>query len=98
MSSPTDPAFNKDSLPAAVRWLFEVNGYSVKGPFHNLGAEVDLKATQLSGLGTPNVYIEVTVEHVDVSKYGRDSRSLRCSATNLERSGLSYQALDSHWP
>ncbi|WP_431883443.1 NACHT domain-containing protein [Micromonospora gifhornensis] len=68
--------FTERTLPEAIRWLFEANGYSVEGPNHYLGAEVDLVATQLSGLTESRVYIEATVQYVDVGKYGKDLTKL----------------------
>ncbi|WP_433166211.1 NACHT domain-containing protein [Kribbella sp. CA-247076] len=68
--------FTQESLPEAVRWLFESNGYSVIGPIHRHGSEIDLIATQLGGLGKQEVYIEVTVQYVDTAKYGKDLTKL----------------------
>ena len=68
--------FTATTLPSAVSWVFETNGYSVKGPVHVHGAEVDLVATSMSGLRPMNIYIEVTVEYVDTAKYGKDLTKL----------------------
>nr|MDT0659260.1 NACHT domain-containing protein [Micromonospora sp. DSM 115978] len=68
--------FTEHSLPAAVQWLFETNGYTVEGPIHHRGAEVDLVATQLAGFASTKVYIEVTVQYVDNAKYGKDLTKL----------------------
>lgn len=68
--------FTETTFPTAVRWLFEANGYAVEGPVHHFGAEVDLVATQLSGFAENKVYIEVTVQYVDVAKYGKDLTKL----------------------
>ncbi|MFJ8829202.1 NACHT domain-containing protein [Micromonospora aurantiaca] len=68
--------FTEHSLPAAVQWLFEANGYLVEGPIHHFGAEVDLVATQLAGFASAKVYIEVTVQYVDTAKYGKDLTKL----------------------
>ncbi|PPK69883.1 NACHT domain-containing protein [Actinokineospora auranticolor] len=69
-------AFTEHTFPNAVRWLFEANGYSVTGPVEIHGAEVDLIATQLSGFSEQKVYIEATIQHVDVTKYGKDLTKL----------------------
>ncbi len=61
--------FTAITLPEAVRWLFETNGYDVAGPVEFDGAAVDLVATQLSGFSEQNVYIEATIQHVDGAKY-----------------------------
>lgn len=68
--------FTEESLPAAVKSLFQANGYSVQGPIHYRGAEVDLVATQLSGFVETKIYIEVTIQYVDVTKYGKDLTKL----------------------
>lgn len=70
------PRFTEVSLPAAVRWLFETNGYNVTGPVEINGAEVDLVASQLAGFAEQRVYIEVTIQNVDVTKYGKDLTKL----------------------
>ncbi|MEV4268406.1 NACHT domain-containing protein [Micromonospora aurantiaca (nom. illeg.)] len=68
--------FTEHTLPAAVQWLFESNGYEVEGPIHKYGAEVDLVATQLAGFAQTRVYIEATVQFVDVAKFGKDLTKL----------------------
>ncbi|GAB3154155.1 hypothetical protein GCM10027258_57630 [Amycolatopsis stemonae] len=68
--------FTEKSLPIAVRWLFETNGYEVSGPIEIHGAEVDLVATQLSGFTEQKVYIEATIQYVDNTKYGKDLTKL----------------------
>lgn len=68
--------FTQDSLPNAIRWLFESNGYSVSGPLQKNGAEIDLVASQLGGLGQQSVYIEATVQYVDTAKFGKDLTKL----------------------
>lgn len=67
---------DEKTLPNAVRWLFESNGYEVDGPIQHSGAEVDLVAERLGGFGSQRVYIEVTVEYVDTTKYGKDLTKL----------------------
>ena len=69
-------ALDEKSLPNAIRWLFESNGYSVKGPLQIHGSEIDLMAEQKGGYGGLKVYIEATVQHVDVTKYGKDLTKL----------------------
>lgn len=66
------PAFNAESLPAAVAALFRLNNYAVVGPIQVHGAEVDLVATPIGDPFGSRVYIEVTIEHVDNDKYGKD--------------------------
>ena len=64
--------FTSDTLPTAVRKLFEANHYSVEGPVQVHGAEIDLVASpKADPFGVP-IYIEVTIEHVDNAKYGKD--------------------------
>lgn len=65
-------AFDKDSLPAAVSALFQLNNYEVEGPVQIHGAEVDLVATPVGDPFGSRVYIEATIEHVDNDKYGKD--------------------------
>ncbi len=64
--------FTPDSLVAAIRTLFELNNYAVEGPVHINGAEVDLVATAMSGIFSPPIYIEATVQYVNNDKYGKD--------------------------
>ncbi|MBZ4372618.1 NACHT domain-containing protein [Corallococcus sp. AS-1-6] len=65
--------FTAESLPAAIRLLFQLNNYDVEGPVQLRGAEVDLVARPKSDpFGTP-IYIEATIEHVDNEKYGKDA-------------------------
>jgi hypothetical protein len=68
--------FTPESLPAAVRSLFELNNYEVEGPKHIHGAEIDLIAVPKSDPFASPVYIEVTVEYVDTEKYGKDLSKL----------------------
>jgi len=71
-----DNAFNHDSLPCAVRSLFELNNYEVDGPLRIHGAEIDLLAKPLSDPFGSAIYIEVTTEYVDNEKYGNDLTKL----------------------
>ena len=72
--------FTASSLPIAVKKLFESNHYTVEGPIHIHGAEIDLVATpKADPFGAP-IYIEVTTEHVDNSKYGKDVGKLAMMA------------------
>ena len=68
--------FTPSTLPSAVRKLFELNHYSVEGPIQINGAEIDLVARQLADPFGAAIYIEVTVENVDNSKYGNDLTKL----------------------
>ena len=72
--------FTASGLPIAVKKLFESNHYTVEGPIHIHGAEIDLVATpKADPFGAP-IYIEVTTEHVDNSKYGKDVGKLAMMA------------------
>lgn len=68
--------FTPESLPLAVRQLFELNHYTVDGPLNLHGAEIDLRATPTGDpFGSP-VYVEATVERVDNTKFGKDLTKL----------------------
>jgi len=77
--------FTKESLPAAVQSLFELNQYTVEGPRKVHGAEVDLIARSKSNVFAPPIYIEVTVEYVDNDKYGKDVGKLAMVREDIER-------------
>ncbi|TFV65701.1 UNVERIFIED_ORG: NACHT domain-containing protein [Bacillus sp. AZ43] len=64
--------FDADTLPAAIAELFRMNNYTVEGPVHIHGAEIDLVATPTGDPFASKVYIEATIEHVDNDKYGKD--------------------------
>lgn len=64
--------FDSETLPLAVRALFEKNNYDVSGPLKIHGAEVDLIAKAKGDPFAANIYIEVTIKHVDNIKYGND--------------------------
>lgn len=64
--------FTKETLPLAVKSLFEQNNYEVFGPKNIHGAEVDLIAKPLADPFAIPIYIEVTIEYVDNDKYGKD--------------------------
>src|SRR5260221_13239532 len=68
--------FTPDTLPAAVRSLFQLNNYEVKGPLEIHGAEIDLIATPKADPFRAPVYAEVTIEYVDTTKYGKDLTKL----------------------
>ncbi|GAA4422844.1 hypothetical protein GCM10023148_24460 [Actinokineospora soli] len=76
MGGVMESEFTEHTLPTALKALFEANGYSVQGPVHKAGAEVDLVATQLSGFVETQVFIEATVQYVDNTKYGKDLSKL----------------------
>ncbi len=59
-------------LPIAVGKLFELNNYSVEYGKKIHGAEVDLVAQAKGSPFSPTIYIEVTVQYVDNTKYGKD--------------------------
>ena len=64
--------FTPESLVVAVTQLFELNHYSVSGPQKINGAEVDLVATRKADPFARKIYLEVTIEYVDNTKYGKD--------------------------
>lgn len=71
-----DSEFTPSSLEKAVRSLFVLNNYEVDGPLKLHGASVDLRARTKADPFAPNIYIEVTVEHVNHDKYGADLTKL----------------------
>jgi hypothetical protein len=64
--------FDSTSFPMAIKQLFELNNYAVKGPLHIHGAEIDLVAHHKSDPFSTPIYIEATIEYVDNEKYGKD--------------------------
>jgi len=60
------------TLPLAVGQLFELNNYSVVYGNKINGSEVDIIATPKGDPFGTTVYIEVTIQYVDVIKYGKD--------------------------
>jgi hypothetical protein len=70
--SPTGP-FDDKSLPLAVGTLFELNNYSVSYGIHIHGAEIDIVARSKGDPFAPTIYIEVTVQYVDNTKFGKDT-------------------------
>lgn len=64
--------FDSETLPLAVRALFEKNNYDVIGPCKIHGAEVDLIAKAKGDPFAASIYIEVTIQYVDNTKYGKD--------------------------
>ena len=65
--------FTADTLPTAVQQLFELNHYRVHGPVQIHGAEVDLVAEPKTDPFGVRIYIEVTIERVTVTKFGKDA-------------------------
>lgn len=63
--------FTPQSLPKAIRTLFELNHYSVTEHVNVHGAEVDLITEPLAPFGS-RIFIEATVEFVNNDKYGKD--------------------------
>ncbi len=61
-----------EELQSAVEQLFRLNNYDVAGPLQLDGASVDIRATPRGGLFPRPVYVEVTVQRVDVAKFGKD--------------------------
>lgn len=68
--------YEPTELPLAVANLLRQNHYQVTGPLQVHGAEIDLVARSLSDPFASPIYIEVTVEHVDNEKYGKDLTKL----------------------
>jgi chromosomal replication initiation ATPase DnaA len=68
--------FTSESLPQAIKSLFEQNNYIVTGPEQIHGAEVDLIARPKGDPFGAAVYIEATVSYVDNDKYGNDLSKL----------------------
>ena len=68
--------FTPESLPEAIKNLFELNRYVVTGPERIHGAEIDLIAKPMSDPFGSSIYIEATVEYVDNIKYGKDLTKL----------------------
>jgi hypothetical protein len=67
-----DIEFTKDTLPLAVKRLFELNGHDVKENIHIHGAQVDLIAKAIASPFAPTIYIETTIEYVHNTKYAKD--------------------------
>lgn len=70
------PDFNAKSLPVAIKSLFELNGYEVKGPVLKYGGEVDLVAVKTGDPFAEPIYIEATIATVDNDKYAKDNTKL----------------------
>ncbi|WP_298958949.1 NACHT domain-containing protein [uncultured Methylobacterium sp.] len=64
--------FTPKLLQDAVRNLFQMNNYEVREKVEVHGSEVDLIAKSKSDPFAPSIYVEVTVEYVDNTKYGKD--------------------------
>jgi hypothetical protein len=64
------------SLPQEITKLLQLNDYTVDGPLNIHGAEVDLRAVTHRSLFSETLYIEATVERVDVTKFGKDLTKL----------------------
>ncbi len=68
----TASALTATTLPLAVGELFALNNYDVQYGKKIHGAEVDIIATPKGGAFGSTVYIEVTIQYVDNTKYGKD--------------------------
>lgn len=66
---------DEDSLPQAIKQLFELNQFTVLEKSEIHGAEVDLIASPTAPFGV-KVYIEATIDYVDNTKYGKDLTKL----------------------
>ncbi|TDX64313.1 restriction endonuclease [Methylosinus sp. sav-2] len=64
--------FTAETLPPAIRRLFELNGYDVRENIHIHGAQVDLIAESKASPFAPTIYIEATIEYVSNTKYAKD--------------------------
>lgn len=60
------------TLPLAVGELFALNNYDVQYSKKIHGAEVDIVATPKGGGFGSTIYLEVTVQYVENTKYGKD--------------------------
>jgi len=69
-------SFTSESLPIAVKALFTQNNFEVTGPEQIHGAEIDLIARSQADPFASPIYIEVTTEKVDNTKYGKDLTKL----------------------
>lgn len=65
-------ALTASTLPLAVGELFALNNYDVEYGKKIHGAEVDIVATPKGGAFGSTIYLEVTVQYVDNTKYGKD--------------------------
>ncbi len=72
-----------ETLPTAVKNLFELNNYEVFESVEVHGAEIDLIAKPKNDPFGSDVYIEVTVEYVDNTKYGNDVSKLAMMAQKV---------------
>jgi len=68
----TASALTATTLPQAVGELFSLNNYDIQYGKKIHGAEVDIIATPKGGAFGSTIYIEVTVQYVDNTKYGKD--------------------------
>lgn len=64
-----DFTHTEQTLPRAVAWLFESNGYSVTEDVTVQGAAFPLLAKQMAGLIEQKVFIEVTVDQVNMVRH-----------------------------
>lgn len=64
--------FDEKSLPKAIGELFAMNNYDVRYSVEINGAEVDIVATPRGDPFAAEIYVEATVQYVDVTKYGKD--------------------------
>lgn len=65
--------FTEESLPRAIRLLFELNNYAVRENVHLHGAQIDLVATSISDPFSSEIYVEATIQRVDTAKFGKDA-------------------------
>ena len=59
-----------------ISGLLKLNHYTVKTHFHIAGAEIDLKAESLRDPLAPPIFMEITTQYVDNTKYGKDLTKL----------------------
>ncbi|MFI0899658.1 NACHT domain-containing protein [Streptomyces sp. NPDC020983] len=64
-----DFTYTEQTLPRAVAWLFESNGYSVTEDVTVQDMVFPLLAKQMAGLGEQQVFIEVTIDQVNMVKH-----------------------------
>lgn len=88
--------FTTTSLPEAVGKLFEANNFRVQYGVKIHGAEIDIVARSMTDQFAPDVYVEVTIEYVGNTKYGKDLtkfsliREISPSATCLSISAVGF--------
>lgn len=71
-----DSSFDDKSFPKEIGEILRLNNYDVEYGVKLHGAEVDIVATQRGNPFAPRIYIEITIQYVDNTKYGKDVTNL----------------------